>query len=114
MTLSMVTFIGMSLLLKNGLPISTVTCVTMPFSMVSVGFITPANVSIVKVVSLISPCSYAYLAKQRMPLPHISASLPSELMMRMRTSHVLDGTTITRPSAPIPVRRLQRRMARSV
>ena len=57
MTLSMVTFIGMSWLLKNGLPISTVTSVTTPFSTVNVGFITPANVSIVKVVSLISPCS---------------------------------------------------------
>ena len=57
MTLSMVTFMGMSLLLKKGLPMSTVTCVTMPFSMVNVGFITPANVSMVKVSFVISPCS---------------------------------------------------------
>ena len=41
--------------------------------------------------------------------------VPSETCdVRMRTSQVSEGTRMARPSAPIPVRRSQRRIARSV
>ena len=42
-----------------------------------------------------------------MPLPHISASLPSALMMRMRTSAIAEFKRISVPSAPTPVWRSQ-------
>jgi CPA2 family monovalent cation:H+ antiporter-2 len=47
---------------------------------------TPASVSTCKSVLRAMPCSYTYLARHRMPLPHIWASLPSALNMRMRQS----------------------------
>src|SRR5579871_3367332 len=37
-----------------------------------------------------------------MPLPHISASLPSGLNIRIRKSATLDGSTRINPSAPTP------------
>src|SRR5438132_1499293 len=48
------------------------------------------------------PWSYTYLATQRMPLPHISASLPSALNMRMRASALSDGQMRIKPSEPTP------------
>ena len=74
----------------------------------------PAKVSTVNSSLSIILRSYAYFAKQRIPFPHISASLPSELIIRMRTSAISEGITITSPSAPIPVCRLQSRCAISV
>ena len=53
----------------------------------------------------VRPWSKAYLATHRMPLPHISASLPSALNIRMRTSAAVPGSGGTiriSPSAPIP------------
>ena len=49
-----------------------------------------------------SLCSYAYFATHLHPLPHISASDPSALNMRMRTSAMSDGPTMISPSLPIP------------
>ena len=48
------------------------------------------------------PWSWTYLATQRMPLPHISDSLPSALNMRMRASARSDGQMRIRPSLPTP------------
>ncbi len=54
-----------------------------------------------------SPASSSQRAAQRMPLPHISASLPSALIVRILTSaEGVDSRTI-RPSAPMPSRRSQ-------
>ena len=50
----------------------------------------------------VSPWSYAYLATQRTPLPHISASLPSALNMRIRTSATSEGRIRISPSPPMP------------
>ena len=44
--------------------------------------------------------STANRAAQRDPLPHISASLPSELKNRHLKSAFFDGTMTMRPSAP--------------
>ena len=111
MTLSDAMSIGMSFAENVGLPMLTFTSLATPFSAIIVGVIIPANVSTVNTSVSIILRSYAYFAKQRMPLPHISASLPSELIMRMRTSATSDGITMTSPSAPIPVWRSQRRCA---
>ena len=64
--------------------------------------ITPAGVS-----KEIFPCASATLfakrAKQRAPLPHISASPPSLLKYRIRKSAWLDAFSSRRsPSAPMP------------
>ena len=48
-----------------------------------------------------------------MPLPHISASLPSALMTRMRAAAILEGSSTMRPSAPTPPRRSQTRRERA-
>ena len=60
----------------------------------------PASVSTVMSSFFTMPRSYTYLAKQRMPLPHISASLPSAFTIRMRISAVSEGSTTSMPSPP--------------
>ena len=77
---------GISFFSKSGSPISTLTAVTMPFSMVISASLMPAGVSILMGFDPASPRSYANFAKQRMPFPHISAVLPSLLRRRMRRS----------------------------
>ena len=62
----------------------------------------PAAVSIVSSVFFVSPRSNTYLPTQRIPLPHISPSLPSALKIRIRKSAFLDGRIRMIPSAPAP------------
>jgi len=54
-----------------------------------------------------SPCSQSHRARQRMPLPHISASEASRLKIRMRISALVEGRTTSSPSAPMPKWRSQ-------
>ena len=93
---------GMSLRSSRGGPMLTRTVLTLPLSTVSLSVLRPASVSTVISSLDTSPWSYAYLATQRMPLPHIWASLPSALNMRMRTWALSDGRMSIRPSAPMP------------
>jgi len=58
------------------------------------------------------PCHSANAAAQRVPLPEISGSLPSELNNRVRSPAPSFATSI-QPSAPIPVVRAQIRRATS-
>ena len=51
----------------------------------------------------VSPYSYTYLPTQRLALPHIMASEPSALKMRMLKSPVSEGPIRTSPSLPMPV-----------
>ena len=48
------------------------------------------------------PWSYTYLATQRMPLPHISASLPSALNICIRASATSTGPNQNQTVAPDP------------
>ena len=48
------------------------------------------------------PRSMAYLAKHRMPLPHISPSEPSALNIRILRSATSESITSIRPSLPTP------------
>ena len=85
---------------------STVTASTEPFVTVRSSPRTPAPVSAVSRVFLgASPRSYASFATQRMPLPHISDSLPSAFHIRIRTSALSLGRIRMSPSLPTPKRR---------
>src|SRR5438477_4173972 len=78
-------------------------------SSVSSAAITPARVS-KEIFSCVSAILLAKRAKQRAPLPHISASPPSLLKYRMRKSAPLAASSSNKiPSAPIPRCRSQRR-----
>ena len=87
---------------RIGSPISTRTPVSLLPASCRRGTRTPAPVSTVNSASLLSPSAWTTPAKQRMPLPHISASVPSALKMRMRKSACSDGSTRISPSAPMP------------
>ena len=107
--------IGISLLLNEGLPmLMVIGSALLSAPNVISGSIIPAGVSTVNCFFSIMPLSYTYLAKQRMPFPHISASLPSELMIRIRTSATRLSTMTISPSAPIPVCRLHMARASTV
>ena len=62
----------------------------------------PAPVSTVNLFLSVRLASFTHFAKQRIPLPHISASLPSLLMICIRKSAILDGKINITPSAPTP------------
>jgi len=85
-----------------GSPISTLIRTTLPFEVIISGIIIPARVLIRKLFPLICPFSYIYFATQRITLPHISASVPSELKIFMSISASGVSLTRTNPSAPIP------------
>ena len=70
----------------------------------------PASVS--KARRSPSPASSSQRAAQRMPLPHISASVPSALIVRMRTSAIDEASKTMQPSAPMPARRSQTQRAK--
>ncbi|OQA14188.1 MAG: hypothetical protein BWY62_01113 [Firmicutes bacterium ADurb.Bin356] len=90
--------------LKFGLPMFTRTASTLPLSSkMSSGRIGPESVSISNVFALVSPASYKYFAKTRIPFPHISASEPSALKIRILNAAVFEGSSTSRPSAPTPV-----------
>src|SRR5215472_979324 len=67
----------------------------------------PAPVSRRKLAGLSFERSARCLAAQRMPLPHISAALPSALCTVNRASAEVDGSRTNTPSAPMPRRRSQ-------
>ena len=58
------------------------------------------------------PLSNKSLAKQRMPLPHISLSLPSGFHILMRKSALSSGKTRIKPSPPTPKLRSQTAVAK--
>ena len=84
---------------------STRTRLTRPFSTDSSRLSTPASVSMRIGLALDSPWSYAYLATQRMPLPHICPREPSRLYISMRASAWAEGQMRMSPSLPTPVLR---------
>ena len=63
---------------------------------------TPRPVSIVTGPAGARPRATTRWATHRMPLPHISASLPSALNIRIRATARGDGSTRIRPSPPTP------------
>ena len=81
---------------------STFTRLTFPSSSCKLICLRPPLVSMVSSVLSVSPRSYTYLPTQRMPLPHMPASLPSELKIRMPKSAVSLGSMRIRPSLPQP------------
>src|SRR5579884_2383638 len=92
----------------SGVPMSRV---TRPFSRTQTSSLTPASVSTRSGFARASPRSRTNLASARMPLPHISARLPSALKTSMRQSAAVEGATRMRPSAPMPRWRSQSRWA---
>ena len=97
---------GTSDLLTSGSPISTVMRPPPPAILT---VLVPASVSISARSPSRTPRSSANRNKARMPLPHISASEPSALKMRILTSPPSEGSMTTTPSAPTPLRRWHRR-----
>ena len=84
---------------------------------VSIRVFTPDSVSSRMAVLVVRPRSYRYLPIHRLALPHIMASEPSALKMRMEKSAplIIDGWPIsTSPSLPIPVWRSLHRRAVAV
>src|SRR6185312_7966734 len=77
---------------------------------ISVRRFDPAPVVIVTSGPLTAFLSSAKAAAQRVPLPEISASLPSELKRRV-SRPFSEGLTIIHPSPPTPVVRAQIRRA---
>ena len=78
------------------------------------GLIMPASVEIDdEPVDGTAPILAAKRAKQRIPLPHISGSVPSALYMRMRRSApgISGGSTNMMPSPPMPNLRSHMRAA---
>ena len=88
---------------SNGLPISTVTAVTVFPSTWSFRILIPDSVSRVISVLSVKPYSYTYLPTQRLPLPHIIASEPSALKIRILKSALSEFPINISPSLPIPV-----------
>ncbi|OPX68600.1 MAG: hypothetical protein A4E36_01250 [Methanoregulaceae archaeon PtaB.Bin009] len=72
----------------------------------------PAGVSTVHDF-LTYPRSYAYFAKQRIPFPHISASLPSGCRRRIFRSAFWERDRYSTPSPPMPNLRSQYSAANS-
>lgn len=63
----------------------------------------PDNVSSWMSVLLVRPSSYKYLPMQRLAFPHMRASEPSALNIRILKSAWSEGQIRTSPSEPIPV-----------
>ena len=88
-----------------GQSISTVTLSTVSFSTCSHRVFTPDLVSNLITFLLVSCRSWRYFAMHLLAFPHIMASDPSALKMRMEKS--ASGTGLspmsTRPSAPTPL-----------
>ena len=93
---------GISAARRSGCPIPTRTIELRLLLRVTTSESTPRPVSIVIGPSGAWPRATTKCATQRTPLPHISASLPSALNMRMRAAATFEGSTSTRPSPPIP------------
>ena len=72
-----------SLTSKAGANISTVTLSTFPAFKCRLRIFTPESVSNLIVVLSVIPFSYRYLAMHRLALPHIIASEPSALKIRI-------------------------------
>src|SRR5579871_151970 len=72
---------------------------------------TPAPV----LMAILPECPWLtrYAATQRVPLPEISASLPSALIRRARMSASVAGKSHSTPSAPTPLWRSQMRLLNS-
>ena len=86
-----------------GAPMSIVTVLTLPSSTVTSAPRLPLRVLIVNLLPSTFPKSYANFATHLMPLPHISASLPSALIILMvMSAPSLPGRTYSTPSAPMP------------
>ena len=86
-----------------GLPISTVTVLTVFPSTCNFRILIPDSVSKVISVLSVNPYSYTYLPTQRLPLPHIIASEPSALKIRILKSALSETPINISPSLPIPV-----------
>ena len=111
-TLSPGRLTGMRSGTSSALPMSTVTAAASPPSSIISQYFTPLNVSISKCFFRHSPVSYRNFATHRMPLPHIMASLPSALKMRIFPSAVSEGQTNIIPSPPTPLCRSERSILR--
>ena len=83
-------------------PMSTATRLTAPFSIRSVSSFTPDRVFTVMCSFRTTPLSYRYLPAQRIPLPHMLASLPSALKIRISQSASAHTKRKITPSAPTP------------
>ena len=70
---------------------------------------TPAPVCTARGPGPASPRSSSQRPKQRRPLPHISASLPSGLYIRIRSAPGAGVRATSNPSAPTPKWRSQTR-----
>ena len=87
---------------RTGSPMTTRTRTTCPASISRSRVRTPIPVSIRSGFFSQMPRSCTYFATQRTALPHISASLPSALNIRIRASARSDGQMSTSPSPPTP------------
>ena len=87
----------------EGSPISTVTASTVSSLIESLSNFMPDNVSNEISLFAVSPYSYKYLPIQRLAFPHIRASEPSALNIRILKSAIFDLSIRTNPSLPIPV-----------
>jgi len=87
---------------KIGLPILTLTVLTLSSSTFKTNVLIPDKVSTVIVVLSVILLSYTYFATQRMPLPHILPSEPSALYILILKSATSDGLITISPSEPIP------------
>src|SRR3990172_12826692 len=104
---------GISLGARRGVPIFTRARATFPrWRRGTMAFI-PALVSTLTASFGARPASTAYLAKQRRPLPLVSASEPSGLNRRMDRSAFFEDRTRSRPSPPTPRWRWQSLRARA-
>ena len=98
---------------NSGRPMQTRTDSTLPSATFSHRVLTPAPVSTSMTVLSVMPCSYTYLATQRMPLPHISPAEPSALYISMRKSALSEGQMQMSPSPPTPKCRSETYRARA-
>ena len=73
------------------------------FNQMGLAMLIPERVSSVITSLSVNPFSYTYLPMQREAFPHIMASEPSALNIRILKSAFSDTPISTRPSAPIPV-----------
>ncbi len=97
----------------TGTPIPTAAPAAAPSRMSRDSSRSPAPVSTARCRLFVSPLSYTYLPKQRMPLPHMAPSEPSALNIRILKSARWDGHTQMMPSPPTPKCRSDRRRASS-
>src|SRR3989338_11259893 len=93
---------GISDRMSPGFPMFTLALDTFPFIVKSWIVLTPARVSTVSGFFWVILWSYTYFATQRIPFPHICASLPSALKIRILQSAAFDGMIRISPSDPTP------------